>query len=140
MKNILITTRIKTVLLVLVGILFLTNCKSTQTVPGEDASENVRQVDTTPGLVSILDLIQRAPGVTVRGTTVRVFGPNSFLNTSDPLFLVNGSVYSGGLPGILGSINPTDVQSIEVYKSPSELAIYGARGANGVINIILNNR
>ena len=131
MKNILITTRINTVVFVLVGILFLTNCKSTQTIPGDDASENVRKVDATPGLVSILDLIQRAPGVTVRGTTVRVVGPNSFLNTSEPLFLVNGVMYSGGLQGILSSINPTDVQSIEVYKTPSELAVYGTRAANG---------
>ncbi len=127
----------KTVLFVFIGILFLTNCKSTQTIPSEETSQNIRKVDTTPGLVTILDLIQRVPGVTVRGTTVRVFGPSSFLNTTEPMFLVNGAFYSGGLQGILSSINPTDVQSVEVYKSPSELAIYGARGANGVINIIL---
>ena len=119
------------------GILFLTNCKSTKTNSVDTTDVNVRSIDAPVGLVTIVDLIQRVPGVTVRGTTVRVFGPNSFSNASEPLFLVNGVMYSGGFAGILSSINPTDVKSIEVYKTPSELAIYGARGSNGVINIIL---
>ncbi|MBT8290851.1 MAG: TonB-dependent receptor plug domain-containing protein, partial [Muriicola sp.] len=98
---------------------------------------NVRSVKAQKGEISILNMLQRVPGVTVRGNVVRVFGPNSFSNTTEPLFLINGAVYSGGLSGILGSINPDDVKSIEVYKTPAELGLYGARGANGVINIIL---
>lgn len=131
------TSIIKNILILIFGIFFLTYCKSTKTNSVEATDENFRSVDASVGLVSIVDLIQRVPGVTVRGTTVRVFGSNSFSNTSEPLFLVNGVAYSGGLAGILSSINPTDVKSVEVYKSPAELAIYGARGSNGVINIIL---
>jgi len=110
-----------------------------RTVSGEDASNSMRTVTANTGEVSILMMLQRVPGITVRGNVVRVFGPNSFSNTTEPLFLVNGVAYSGGLSGILGSINPDDVKSIEVYKTPSELGLYGARGANGVINIILRN-
>jgi outer membrane receptor protein involved in Fe transport len=99
----------------------------------------MRSITANKGEVSILNMLQRVPGITVRGNVVRVFGPNSFSNTTEPLFLINGVAYSGGLSGILGSINPDEVKSIEVYKSPAELGLYGARGANGAINIILRN-
>jgi outer membrane receptor protein involved in Fe transport len=117
------------------------SCTSSKvrTVSGEDPSNSMRTVTANTGEVSILIMLQRVPGITVRGNVVRVFGPNSFSNTTEPLFLVNGVAYSGGLSGILGSINPDDVKSIEVYKTPAELGLYGARGANGVINIILRN-
>lgn len=131
------TSKIKSVLFLFLGLLFLANCKSTKTNSVGDTAENVRNLDAPNGPVTIVDLIQRLPGVTVRGTTVRVFGPNSFSNVSEPLFLVNGAAYSGGFAGIRSSINPADVKSVEVYKTPSELAIYGVRGSNGVINIIL---
>jgi outer membrane receptor protein involved in Fe transport len=131
------TLKMKTILFLFMGIFFLTNCKSTNTNSVGDTGETIRSVDAPVGLVTIVDLIQRVPGITVRGTTVRVFGPNSFSNVSEPLFLVNGVAYSGGFEGIRSSVNPTDVKSVEVYKTPSELAIYGARGSNGVINIIL---
>ncbi len=108
-----------------------------RTVSGEEPQNNMRSINAIKGEVSILNMLQRVPGITVRGNVVRVFGPNSFSNTTEPLFLINGVAYSGGLSGILGSINPDDVKSIEVYKSPSELGLYGARGANGAINIIL---
>jgi outer membrane cobalamin receptor len=91
------------------------------------------------GEVDLLNMMQRVPGITVRGNVVRVFGPNSFSNATEPLFLINGVAYSGGLNGILTTVNPQSVKSIEVYKTPTELAIYGARGANGVINILLKN-
>lgn len=133
------TLKIKSILFLFLGILFLTNCKSTKTNSVGDTTENVnvRSVDAPIGVLTIVDLIQRLPGVTVRGTTVRVFGPNSFSNVSEPLFLVDGVAFSGGFAGIRSSINPADVKSVELYKTPSELAIYGVRGSNGVINIIL---
>jgi hypothetical protein len=117
------------------------SCTSSKvrTDSGEDSSNSMRTVTTNTGEVSILIMLQRVPGITVRGNVVRVFGPNSFSNTTEPLFLINGVAYSGGLSGILGSINPDDVKSIDVYKTPAELGLYGARGANGVINIILRN-
>lgn len=97
----------------------------------------MRSMTANKGEVSILDMLQHVAGITVRGNVVRVFGPNSFSNTTEPLFLIDGVAYSGGLSGILSSINPENVKSIEVFKTPAELGLYGARAANGVINIIL---
>ena len=132
---------IKVFILIFIASSLGIGCTSSKvrTVSGEDPQNSMRSITANKGEVSILNMLQRVPGITVRGNVVRVYGPNSFSNTTEPLFLINGVAYSGGLSGILGSINPDDVKSIEVYKSPSELGLYGARGANGAINIILRN-
>lgn len=132
---------IKVFILIFIASSLGIGCTSSKvrTVSGEDPQNSMRSITANKGEVSILNMLQRVPGITVRGNVVRVFGPNSFSNTTEPLFLINGVAYSGGLSGILGSINPDDVKSIEVYKSPAELGLYGARGANGAINIILRN-
>ncbi len=65
-----------------------------------------------------------APG---EGTTIRVRGVGT-LNNSSPLFVVDGMLLDN-----IDFINPNDVQSMEVLKDASATAIYGSRGANGVI-------
>lgn len=60
---------------------------------------------------------------------IRIRGNRSIGATNDPLFVVDGFPLTGGLE----SINPNDVQSVEILKDASATAIYGARGANGVI-------
>lgn len=81
---------------------------------------------------SVLDMIQgRIPGVMVSGNNVLIRGPSTFLGSNEPLFLIDN------IPVDLGavqSMNPRDVERIEVLKGPST-AIYGIRGANGVIAI-----
>ena len=75
----------------------------------------------------------RAPGVVVRrangapgvGSTIRIRGANSILGSNDPLFVVDGNY--GGMPSMY------DIESIEILKDASATAIYGSRGANGVI-------
>ena len=62
--------------------------------------------------------------------TVRVRGMRSISAGNDPLYVVDGVVLSSG--GI-ESINPRDIESISVLKDASSTAIYGSRGANGVI-------
>ncbi|OJY80952.1 MAG: SusC/RagA family TonB-linked outer membrane protein [Sphingobacteriales bacterium 44-15] len=68
-----------------------------------------------------------APGA---GAKVRVRGLGSINSSLDPLYVVDGVA---GVDG--NSINPNDIASIEVLKDASSTAIYGARGANGVIMI-----
>lgn len=69
-------------------------------------------------------------GNTVNSTpNIRIRGNRSIGATNDPLFVVNGFPLTGGLE----SMNPNDIESIEVLKDASATAIYGARGANGVI-------
>lgn len=60
--------------------------------------------------------------------TIRVRGINSITAESGPLVVVDGFI-----GGTLKSLNPSDIQSIEVLKDASATAVYGSRGANGVI-------
>jgi len=62
--------------------------------------------------------------------TVRVRGTNSITASSDPLYVVDG--YAGA---DISTINPADIASMEVLKDASATAIYGSRGANGVVMI-----
>lgn len=77
----------------------------------------------------------RAPGVIaaqsgVPGATaqIRVRGIGSINQTSSPIYVIDGVVTNNLL-----SVNPTDIESIQVLKDASAAAIYGADGANGVI-------
>lgn len=63
--------------------------------------------------------------------SVRIRGNRSFSAGNDPLYVVDGIPITGGL----NDINPTDIESMEVLKDASATAIYGSRGANGVIII-----
>lgn len=77
---------------------------------------------------------------------IRIRGGNSVNASNEPLYVVDGFIYfkdaansSTGIGAIDGSINPlatinpNDIESIEVLKDVSATAIYGSRGANGVI-------
>lgn len=72
-------------------------------------------------------------------TTIRVRGNSSISVTNDPLYVVDGvilnvsSLTNGTSP--IDYLNPNDIKSVEVLKDASATAIYGARGANGVILI-----
>ncbi|MBE6339316.1 MAG: TonB-dependent receptor [Bacteroidales bacterium] len=81
-------------------------------------------------------------------SSIRIRGGNSVNASNEPLYVVDGFIYfrnaddnSTGLGAIesslnpLATINPNDIQSIEVLKDVSATAIYGSRGANGVILI-----
>ena len=78
------------------------------------------------------------PGGTLN---VRIRGVGSINAGNDPLYIVDGvQVSGGGLSGqgnqnALGSINPNDIESIEVLKDAAAAAIYGAQAANGVVLI-----
>ncbi|MDB5133410.1 MAG: TonB-linked outer membrane protein SusC/RagA family [Mucilaginibacter sp.] len=62
-------------------------------------------------------------------TKIRIRGYSSINTSTDPLYVVDGVVWTEGG----SSINPNDVASIDVLKDASSTAIYGTRGANGVI-------
>jgi len=119
---------------------------------------SLRKEDMNTGVNSTMTgLLQgKAAGVQITqasmepggGTTVQIRGAGSVNAGSDPLYVVDGlpiensQVISGNgttIPGVsvprspLSSINPSDIESIEILKDASATAIYGARGANGVI-------
>lgn len=63
-----------------------------------------------------------------KDNTIRVRGINSITAEGGPLVVIDGFI-----GGSLKSLNPSDIQSIEVLKDASATAVYGSRGANGVI-------
>src|SRR5699024_3099961 len=69
-----------------------------------------------------------APGA---GTTIRIRGNRSVSASNEPLYVINGIVGAGDL----NTINPADIESIDVLKDASAAAIYGSRASNGVIII-----
>jgi TonB-linked SusC/RagA family outer membrane protein len=71
------------------------------------------------------------PGTDV---TIRIRGRRSLTATNEPLFVVDGIPWQGSINGL----NPKDIKSMEVLKDASATAIYGSRGANGVILITTN--
>ena len=77
-----------------------------------------------------------APG---SGSTIRIRGGTSINASNDPLIVIDGvPLDNGGVAGAanpLNLINPNDIESFVVLKDASATAIYGSRGANGVILI-----
>jgi TonB-linked SusC/RagA family outer membrane protein len=76
--------------------------------------------------------IQQTSGAPGSGLTVRVRGTGSISAGNSPLYVVDG--YPLGQDNI-SMINPNDIESIDVLKDASAAAIYGSRGANGVVLI-----
>jgi len=75
--------------------------------------------------------VQEISGQPGKALTVKVRGTNSINFSSTPLYVVDGFPLSSGLD----NINPNDIESIEVLKDAASAAIYGSRGANGVVLI-----
>ena len=85
-----------------------------------------------------------APGA---GISIRVRGIGSISSSNEPLYVIDGMpITSGSLSttdfsnggrssNVLGSINPNDIESLVVLKDAASTAIYGSRGANGVVLI-----
>jgi len=90
---------------------------------------------------SIASLIERSsPGVLVTenpdgSVNVRIRGTGSFYGSEEPLYVIDGVPLPAGSGGRLSGVNPNDIESIKVLKNAHETALYGVRGANGVIII-----
>lgn len=81
------------------------------------------------GLIPGLNATQSSGQPGSDGATIRIRGTGSFGLGSDPLVLVDGVEWN------MNNINPHDVENISVLKDAASTAIYGSRGANGVILI-----
>jgi len=120
---------------------------SVATVPKANLAQPAVSFDNLlQGSVSGVAVTQSSsqPGSTA---TIRIRGGNSINFGNDPLYVIDGFiVYNNNAltnsgasngPGInaLSSINPSDIESIDILKDASATAIYGSRGANGVVII-----
>jgi TonB-linked SusC/RagA family outer membrane protein len=109
--------------------------------------KSLKSADFNRGIInSPEELLQgKVSGVNVTSATgepggmqkITVRGPGSLRADAAPLFVVDGLALdnnaTGGATNPLAFINPQDIESIDVLKDASATAIYGARGANGVI-------
>ncbi len=120
------------------------------------AKENLNQVTPSfdnllQGAVAGVSVTQSSgqPGAT---SSIRIRGGNSLSFGNDPLYVIDGFIYynDNGLTNLnpasgsavsgvstngLATINPSDIETIDVLKDASATAIYGSRGANGVVII-----
>ncbi|MCM4157047.1 TonB-dependent receptor [Gramella sp. AN32] len=107
---------------------------------GSVASVNMDKLNKAP--VSSFDeaLAGRATGVQVssasgepgQSSEIVIRGGNTVNGDNSPLYVLDGFIIDDFNPGLL---DPTDIQSIDILKDASATAIYGARGANGVVLI-----
>jgi len=106
---------------------------------GSVASVKSEEINAFPTANVMQSLSGRAPGVEVIQTTgapgaginIRIRGTNSTQGSNEPLYVIDGFPYSGNPT----NINNADIESIEILKDASATAIYGSRGANGVVLI-----
>jgi len=130
---------------------------STATVPKELMSQPVSSADRLLQGSVAGALVSQTSGQPGSGTTVQIRGVGSVNAGGQPLYVIDGYPWyndpssidagvtyntfntntTGGAPQInpLSTINPSDIESIDVLKDASATAIYGSRGANGVVVI-----
>ena len=106
----------------------------TGAVASVSSKEIVKQVSsnvasTLQGRTPGVDIIQQA-GVAGADVNIVIRGAASF-GATEPLYVIDGAFSNGGL----SSLNPNDIESIEVLKDGAAAAIYGSRAANGVVLI-----
>lgn len=116
---------------------------SVATLPDKLLKQPVSSLDQTlKGGISGVQVTQTS-GQPGGGVSIRIRGGASIQGGNEPLYVIDGfpvynqtestGVGSGTPVNPLASISPTDIESIEVLKDAAATAIYGSRGANGVI-------
>lgn len=117
---------------------------------GSVSSLNLEDLNKVPVASVNQSLAGRSSGVNVTsesgapgaGVKIRIRGTNSLQGDNDPLYVIDGvpiatTISQGGnfSADALAGINPNDIESLEILKDASAVAIYGSRGANGVVLI-----
>lgn len=106
---------------------------------GSSAQVSAKEIENRPLTNVSSALVGSAPGVqgTLSGgapgasANIRIRGFGSINASNSPLYVVDGIPYDG----TVSNINPDDVESISILKDAATTALYGSRGANGVIMI-----
>lgn len=104
---------------------------------GSVASVKSDEISAIPSSNVMQALSGRAAGVYVKqndghpggSVSVRIRGTNSIQGSNEPLYVIDG------FPGDLNSLSNSDISNVEILKDASATAIYGSRGANGVVLI-----
>jgi len=108
-----------------------------EAVTGSVASISGEKMNEVPAANITQALQGRVAGVQMTQTSskpgaamqIRIRGTRSLNASNDPLIVLDGIPFAGSI----GDINPIDIKSVDILKDASATAIYGSRGANGVI-------
>lgn len=100
------------------------------TIKGDEITSTPRSnpMEALQGKVPGLDII-RTSGQPGAGLSMQLRGTRSFTASGNPIFIIDG------MPGDYSTLNPNDIESVEVLKDAPSTAIYGSSGANGVVLI-----
>ena len=112
---------------------------SKESLTGSIAVVNSKEIEDRPVTTVTQALEGNAPGVQVNNSTgtpgsapsIRIRGFNSINGDNSPLYVVDGIPYEGSI----ADLNPADIESMSILKDAASCALYGNRGANGVILI-----
>ena len=110
-----------------------------ESLTGSVAVVGAKEIEDRPVTTVTQALEGNAPGVQVNGSTgtpgsapsIRIRGFNSINGDNSPLYVVDGIPYEGSL----SDLSPNDIESMSVLKDAASCALYGNRGANGVVLI-----
>lgn len=99
---------------------------------------NIRDFEKSPNTNLMQSLQGTVPGLNIGQTssaggspTIQIRGKNTISGSTDVLIVLDGIIYTGDI----SSINPADIESVDVLKDASATAVYGAQAANGVLLI-----
>lgn len=107
------------------------------TLTGSNVQIGAKQIEDRPISNALQALDGAGAGIQIAagsgqpgsGPTIRIRGAGSYLASNEPLIVVDGIQF----PGDLSSINPNDIESINVLKDAASTSLYGSSAANGVI-------
>lgn len=121
------------------SLLFAAGCSSTSNTVSESGDDDGRISNEKDYYRSLADYLTKVPGVNVSGSGdsayVTIRGISSFQSGNTPLYVVDGQAIGNNYSQANNMVNPQDIDYVRVLKGP-DAAIYGVRGANGVIEIV----
>jgi TonB-dependent SusC/RagA subfamily outer membrane receptor len=114
--------------------------RSAQSPSGDPGMVTAKDIEHNPGTPIEKLLESKVPGIAVTRTAdgniaIEIRGSSSFYSGTTPLYVIDGMAMEAGRGGALMGVNPYDIDTIKVLKNPADIALYGVRGANGVILI-----
>ncbi|MCD8165081.1 MAG: SusC/RagA family TonB-linked outer membrane protein [Bacteroides sp.] len=105
---------------------------------GAVVSANLKDFENSPNTNIVQALQGTVPGLNIGQTTtagstpsISIRGTNTLSGNKDVLIVLDGAIYTSSL----SSLNPNDIESIDILKDASATAVYGAQAANGVLLI-----
>ncbi|MDH3648497.1 MAG: TonB-dependent receptor plug domain-containing protein [Saprospiraceae bacterium] len=100
-----------------------------------------RDVSRAP--VDLTDQLRSLGGIQVTGdgatAEISIRGHETLTGSNEPLFLLNGSPIVGGYASVYSTVDPESIERIDVIRGGPKAALFGSRGANGIIDIILKD-